>query len=88
MTKVTALQTVHFFVLLLSVSSVVILATMWSNAFEAAVAFLLISAKVNAWTSPQSTCVLTRLEGTWTNNENIEPFVRRVLRRVRKLLGM
>jgi hypothetical protein len=79
---------VHLFVLGLSISSVIVLATMWSNVFEAAVAFLLISAKVNSWTSPQSTCILTRLEGKWTGNPNIEPFIARVLRRVRQMIGV
>lgn len=77
--KLRLLQVIHLFVCFLSVTAVVVIAVKSSNMFEYAVAFLLVSAKINMWTSTKSECILTRLEAQIKGDLNIQPFIQRAI---------
>jgi hypothetical protein len=83
--KVLFLQIIHLVIATISLASFAIVATQWDNAFEFAVAFLLLCAKVNSWTMPRS-CILTRIEAKWRGVADLRPIIFRFVDRVRKAI--
>lgn len=79
-TMLRMLLAFHILIVICSITSVVIIVTQWDSAFELACAFLLISAKVNSWSSSVTNCALTKLEARIRGVPEMPPFTRRLLK--------